>query len=115
MELIADIQTSVRHAQGALFSADGGELITVGQDPAVKVWTVPGFELARSLEGHDKSVNCAALTDDLGTLVTGSTDRTVRVWDFRRGTLLRTLKGHTNTVAGGQGIAGQPVGGVGFL
>ena len=100
MELIADLQTSARHAQGVLFSCDGAELITVGQDPAVKVWTVPGFELARSLDGHDKSVNCAALTEDCGTLVTGSTDRTVRVWDFRKGTLLRTHKGHTNTVAG---------------
>ena len=100
MELIVDLQTSARHAQAALFSPDGAELITVGQDPAVKVWTVPDFELARSLDGHDKSVNCAALTGDSGTLVTGSTDRTVRVWDYRKGTLLRTLKGHTNTVAG---------------
>ena len=99
MELIADLQTSARHAQAALFSPDGGELITVGQDPAVKVWTAPGFELVRSLEGHGKSVNCAALTGDMQTLVTGSTDRTVRVWDFRKGTLLRTHKGHTNTVA----------------
>ena len=85
MELIADLQTSARHAQAALFSPDGAELITVGQDPAVKVWTVPDFELARSLDGHDKSVNCAALTGDSGTLVTGSTDRTVCVWDFVKG------------------------------
>ena len=66
MELIVDLQTSARHAQAALFSPDGAELITVGQDPAVKVWTVPEFELARSLDGHDKSVNCAALTGDIG-------------------------------------------------
>ena len=86
MELVADLQTSARHAQAALFSPDGAELITVGQDPAVKVWTVPDFELARSLDGHDKSVNCATLDGETrGTLVTGSTDRTVRVWDYRGG------------------------------
>ena len=66
MQFIADLQTSARHAQAALFSPDGAELITVGQDPAVKVWTVPEFELARSLDGHDKSVNCAALDGRLG-------------------------------------------------
>ena len=65
----------------------------------MKVWTVPEFELVRSLEGHSKSVNCGAFTEDGATLVTGSTDRTVCVWDFRKGELLRTLKGHTNTVA----------------
>ena len=45
MQLIADLQTSARHAQAALFSPDGAELITVGQDPAVKVWTVPEFRV----------------------------------------------------------------------
>ena len=45
MELIVDLQTSARHAQAALFSPDGAELITVGQDPAVKVWTVPEFRV----------------------------------------------------------------------
>ncbi len=99
MELIADLQTSARHAQGAIFSPDGSELITVGQDPAVKVWTSSNFEPARSLEGHTKSVNCTALTGDARTLVTGSTDKTVRIWDYRAGELLRTLKGHRNTIA----------------
>ena len=56
MELIADLQTSARHAQAAIFTPDGGELVTLGQDPDVKVWTAPEFELVRSLEGHGKSV-----------------------------------------------------------
>ena len=98
MKLVADIQTSRRHAQAALFTPDGGEMITVGLDPAVKVWSVPSFELARMLEGHDKSVNGLALSSDGKTLVTGSTDKTVCVWDYRSGELLRTLKGHRNTV-----------------
>ena len=99
MNLVAEIQTSPRHAQSALFSPDGAEMITVGQDPGVKVWIVDGFDLARTLEGHEKSVNCAAFTPDGCTLVTGSTDRTVRVWDYRASSLLRTLNGHKNTVA----------------
>ena len=99
MNLVAEIQTSPRHAQSALFSPDGAEMVTVGQDPGVKVWSVDGFDLVRTLQGHEKSVNCAAFTTDGRTLVTGSTDRTVRVWDYRASSLLRTLKGHKSTIA----------------
>lgn len=74
-------------------------MVTVGQDPEVKVWSVDGFDLVRTLQGHEKSVNCAAFANDGRTLVTGSTDRTVRVWDYRAASLLHTLKGHKNTIA----------------
>lgn len=99
MNLVAEIQTSERHAQSVIFSPDGAEMVTVGQDPDVKVWSVDGFEMARTLQGHEKSVNCAAFTPDGCALVTGSTDRTVRVWDYGASSLLRTLNGHRNTVA----------------
>ena len=51
MKLIAEIQSSLRYAQALLFTSDGTEMATAGQDPAIKVWSVPEFDLVRALRG----------------------------------------------------------------
>ena len=53
--------------------------------------------------GHERTVECVALSADCALLASGSWDETVRLWDARTGQLLHLLQGlprphpHTRT------------------
>jgi WD40 repeat protein len=53
---------------------------------------------ARTLRGHEHSVNAIAVSPDGKTLSSGSGDNTVRLWDVASGQNLVTLKGHNDIV-----------------
>jgi WD40 repeat protein len=74
-----------KHAQAVHFTKDGKELVSCGQDAAVRVWSVPGFKAKRELVGHEKSVNTLSFTADESRLVTSASDGTVRAWSYRDG------------------------------
>ncbi len=99
LNLIAEFKAHPRHAQAVLFSPDGRELATTGMDALAQVWSIPGFELDRTLQGHEKSVNAIALSPNGECAITGSTDRSVIIWDWKSGEPLHRLPGHRNTVA----------------
>lgn len=80
-------------AQRALFSPDGGSLVTCGQDGLVRLWKVPGFAPDGAFEGHGASVNTLSFSADGGLLATGSSDGTARVWSFPGGRELDVLDG----------------------
>jgi WD40 repeat protein len=81
------------HAQRALFTPDGGTLVTCGQDGRIRLWRVPGFAPDGAFEGHGASVNTLSFSVDGGLLASGSSDGTARIWSFPGGRELDLLEG----------------------
>jgi WD40 repeat protein len=88
---VAVIDAHGRHAQAVRFTRDGRRLVSVGQDPRVRLWSVPDFSESGSFEGHKNSVNSLSFSGDERRLATGSTDGTVRIWSFPEGRCLQVL------------------------
>ncbi|CAH1163015.1 unnamed protein product [Phaedon cochleariae] len=96
----ASTVTSVR------FSHSGAYLISTSLDKLVKVWDEQGNCVA-SLQGHDRYVNCAAISrlksslsfNDSGAYsISTSLDKLVKVWD-EQGNCFASLQGHVNRAA----------------
>ena len=92
-ESVAVLEAHGRHAQRAVFTADGETLVTCGQDAAIRLWKVPGFAPDGAFEGHEASVNTLSFSADGGLLATGSSDGTARIWSFPGGRELAVLDG----------------------
>ncbi|MDX1436462.1 MAG: WD40 repeat domain-containing protein [Anaerolineales bacterium] len=99
------------------FSHDGNTLISGGMDSLIRMWSVPGWEQVRIVEGHEHSVNTLALSPGGDYFISGSTDGTVRRWSFPGGDLLNTYRDRKKTVAAarisadGNWVAGAYYGG----
>ncbi len=81
------------------FTRDGSALITGGFDGSVSRWAIQDWTETASIQAHDQSINCGAVTTE-DSVVTGSTDTTVRLLASDFSTQVRTLTGHEKTVAG---------------
>jgi WD40 repeat protein len=90
---IAVLDAHGKHAQRAVFTADGETLVTCGQDACIRLWRVPSFEPDGAFEGHAASVNTLSFSADGGLLASGSSDGTVRIWSFPGGRELDVLDG----------------------
>ena len=92
-EPIAVLDAHGKHAQRAVFTADGETLVTCGQDACIRLWKVPSFAPDGAFEGHAASVNTLSFSADGGLLASGSSDGTVRIWSFPGGRELDVLDG----------------------
>ena len=90
---IAVLDAHGKHAQRAVFTADGEMLVTCGQDASIRLWRVPSFAPDGAFEGHAASVNTLSFSSDGGLLASGSSDGTVRIWSFPGGRELDVLEG----------------------
>ena len=81
-----------KHASAVRFTRDGKHLVSGGLDPALRVWSVPGFKSEHVLEGHQKGVHALAFRADGKRLVTSSNDPSVKLWSFPEGECLLTLE-----------------------
>ncbi len=64
-----------------LFSPDGTQFATAGDDAKIKLWDASSGTIIKTLSGHAKSVCGVVFSPDGSRLVSGSKDRTVRIWD----------------------------------
>jgi serine/threonine protein kinase len=72
------------------YSEDGRSLITAGKDGSLKVWSVNGSSLMRTIELDDGPASAIAVT---GTRVlTGHANGQIVLWDFERAEKLATFK-----------------------
>jgi WD40 repeat protein len=90
---IAVLDAHGKHAQRAVFTADGETLVTCGQDACIRLWKVPSFGPDGAFEGHAASVNTISFSADGSLLASGSSDGTVRIWSFPGGRELDVLDG----------------------
>ena len=77
-----------------LLSPDGRLLATCASDTTVKLWSLDGFTLERTLVGHTRWVWDAVFSVDAAYLVTASSDTTARLWDCASGQAIRVYSGH---------------------
>lgn len=87
-----------RHGQAVVFTADGGRLLSGGQDSRIVLLDARTGETVGELLGHDKVVNALAIGEDASTVVSASSDRTVRVWDLTGQRNPAVLEGHRDAV-----------------
>jgi len=80
------------------FSKDSSQLITAGQDGAIRFWDIETGKLLRVLMGHDGDVRTLAWSSDRKILASGSGDKTVRLWDLETGKVTNILRGSTAAV-----------------
>lgn len=84
---------------GTLFARKHQVLLTSGMDKRIKLWSVPEWQLLKTIEGHQNSVNSLSLDPDENFLASGSTDASIRVWSFPNGALQHTLLDRKQTVS----------------
>ncbi|GBG59631.1 hypothetical protein CBR_g49895 [Chara braunii] len=73
-------------------------LATTSADRTVKIWSVDGFRLEKTLKGHDRWVWDCAFSVDGAYLVTASSDATAKLWNICTGATVRTYSGHQKGV-----------------
>lgn len=76
----------------AVFSRDGRELFTGGNDGAVRVWNVEDGSLKREQQAHAGIVSGLTLSPNGSRLASCGVDRTVKIWDVATGEELLSLK-----------------------
>jgi target of rapamycin complex subunit LST8 len=81
-----------------LLSPDVRALATTSSDRTVKLWSLDGFGLDRTLTGHGRWVWDAVFSVDGAYLVTASSDGTARLWDLASGDAIRVYSGHHKAV-----------------
>jgi WD40 repeat protein len=83
---------------------DGGD----GKDTSVRLWSLPGGALLKSLTGHTDGVQALAISPDGRLLASASLDRTLKLWSLPDGALLNTLA--VPTVLQGHAVVISPDG-----
>ena len=81
-----------------LISPDVQQLATTSSDKSVKLWSLDGFGLERTLTGHSRWVWDCVFSVDAAYLVTASSDATARLWDLSAGEAIRTYSGHHKAI-----------------
>lgn len=80
-------------ATGALFSADGRRMITVGRDSVAYVWDVATGQKLLTLRGHEHAIRTVAASSEAGLIATAGEETRVMLWDASTGKLKRVLGG----------------------
>ena len=69
----------------AAFSADGGRVVTAGEDGVARIWNAANGALITSLLGQGQALTAAEFTADGTRIVTSSHDGVLRIWDSATG------------------------------
>ncbi|MDT3438727.1 P-loop NTPase fold protein [Pseudofrankia sp. BMG5.37] len=77
---------------------DGRQIITGGDDGAVRLWDRESGAVQGVLTGHTGQVLAVAVTPDGQQIITGGGDGVVRLWDRESGAEQGVLTGHTDRV-----------------
>ncbi|HEY7423831.1 MAG TPA: WD40 repeat domain-containing protein, partial [Gemmataceae bacterium] len=81
------------------FASDSTQVLTGGQDGAVRLWDVASGKQIRFVGRHKRPVLAVAFSPDGKRALSGSEDQTVRLWDLATGKKeLACFNGHTGAV-----------------
>jgi WD40 repeat protein len=102
LELERTITAVVPNIHDLAFSPDGNLLAVAGGVPSegglIELYSWPGGEPLRVLEGHDDSVLAVAWLDP-SSLLSGSLDYRIIRWNVDAGSSMRELAGHSRGVS----------------
>ena len=76
------------------FAADGGTLVSGGEDKTVRLWDVVSGKELRTFRGHTDVITAVVVAPDGKAIASGSYDDSVRLWDAATGKELKGLRGH---------------------
>ncbi len=94
----ADLTGSSAGMASAVFSPDGGTVVTAGDDGMARVWdAATGHEVQR-LTGHAASLRYSAFSPDGRLVATISESGPIRVWEAVSGREVQRFAGHTGWV-----------------
>jgi WD40 repeat protein len=80
-------------------SPDGKLLASGSLDKTIKLWSLPGGALIKTLSGHTANVRAVAISPDSTLLISGGEDKIIQFWSLPDGVLLNTLAEHTASVS----------------
>jgi eukaryotic-like serine/threonine-protein kinase len=78
---LAEFRAHDKHCMTAVFTPDGGHLVSGGFGGQARIWTLDGNP-AGELVGHESAVSVVRISPDGGMALTASSDKTVRIWDL---------------------------------
>jgi WD40 repeat protein len=79
---VATLKGHTHDVRAVAFSSDSQMLASGGRDKNIRIWNVPGFELAAVREGHVDTVRALTWTAD-GQLISAGSDRRILTWDSK--------------------------------
>ncbi|TMC85540.1 MAG: hypothetical protein E6J22_19930, partial [Chloroflexi bacterium] len=86
------------HVDDVVFSPDGTNIASCGEDMTVRIWSTDSGALLATLYGHEGAVMGVDISPDGNYIASCSEDKTVRIWDIRTQQATRILEGHSSAV-----------------
>ena len=93
-----ELKAHSSNVSSVAFSPDGTLLASGSYDDTIKLWSIPGGELLKTLKGHEVRVLSVAFSPDGTLLASGSWNETIKLWSIPGGELLKTLEGNSEWV-----------------
>jgi len=94
-ELLMTLRGHNGTVETAVYSPDGGRILTGSADGTARVWNAQSGELLQTLSKQGSEVFSAAFSPDGGHVVTGGGDGVAKIWDLKTGKAVATFSGHS--------------------
>lgn len=98
---IAHFLGHAKRVFNTIWSTNGFQLLTSGDDGTIKVWDVRQKQLYTTIPAHSRLISNMVMERVHGEVIaTSSFDGLVKLWSARDWSLISTLKGHDGKVMG---------------
>jgi len=81
-----------------LWSPDGTQLATAGEDGNLRIWDAQTGGSERIIEANSGAIESFAWSPNNKRIISGHDDGSIRVWKVETGELLETLRGHQGII-----------------
>ncbi len=91
-------QGHTSRVNSAVYSADGGKILSASYDGTIKEWDAVTGECIHTFSGHNLSVSSVVYSSDEKKILSASFDHAIKEWDTTTKECVQTLSGHTGFV-----------------